>query len=971
MKKLFTLLCMFAICSMVAIAQRNITGTIVDKETNENVMQATVALLKKDSTFVKGVISDIEGRFSISAPSNGTYLLKVTSVAYKTSYTNVTISDGRSRNIGVIALSPDAIVLKEAIVTGQAARVTLKEDTFVYNAAAYHTPEGSVVEELIKRLPGAQIDDDGKITMNGKEVKKILVDGKEFMTGDTETALKNIPTSIIDKIRAFDQKSDLARVSGIDDGEEETVLDFGIKKGMNTGVMGNFDFSVGTKHRYSERGMLSYMKDDLRVMGFGQANNVGDRGFPGGGGGFRMGGGNGLSASKMLGVNINYEKKDVLKIDGSVRWNHNDNDTWSKTATENFVSSANAFSNSLSQSYQRRDRWNANIRLEWSPDSMTNIMFRPRLSLSTTDKRSASRNASYNQDPYQHVDDPLAEESITELDRLDMMVNSKNSRSLSYSESNSASAMVQVNRKLGKPGRNITLRGNYSYSDGESTSASLQDVTLYQMLDQLGNDSVFNTNRFNVAPTKKHDYTLRATYTEPIMKQLYLQLSYTFKHSFSKSDRNTYDFSMLPMPEYQMAYGDWGFLPQPIGPYIDSDLSRYSEYTTDTHETALQLRKIGPKWNYTVGIMLQPQRTHYMQDYQGVHADTVRSVVNFSPTLDLRYKISKVSQLRATYRATTSQPSITDLLDITDDSDPMNISKGNPGLKPAFTHNFRLFYNGYESFHTQSWMTHLNFSMTQNSISSCVTYNEQTGGRITQPENINGNWNAGAALMYNASIDSAGVWNINTFSNVNYQNRVSYLYQNKATLKNTTRSTTIGERLGMSYRSSWLEIEPNGQLSYTHTRNLLQQSSNLDTWNFNYGLNVTITAPWGTGLSTDAHMNSRRGYNDASLNTDEFVWNAQISQSFLKGRPLTVSLQFYDILHNQSNLSRAISATQRTDSEYNSIQSYAMLHVIYRFNSFGGKGAQQEHHPGMGPGMRRGMGARPDFNHPGFQRRRM
>ena len=215
MKKLFTILCMFAICSMAAMAQRNITGTIVDKETNENVMQATVALLKKDSTFVKGVISDIEGRFSISAPSNGTYLLKVTSVAYKTSYTNVTISDGRSRNIGVIALSPDAIVLKEAIVTGQAARVTLKEDTFVYNAAAYHTPEGSVVEELIKRLPGAQIDDDGKITMNGKEVKKILVDGKEFMTGDTETALKNIPTSIIDKIRAFDQKSDLARVSGI------------------------------------------------------------------------------------------------------------------------------------------------------------------------------------------------------------------------------------------------------------------------------------------------------------------------------------------------------------------------------------------------------------------------------------------------------------------------------------------------------------------------------------------------------------------------------------------------------------------------------------------------------------------------------------------------------------------------------------------------------------------------------------
>lgn len=965
MRKLLITLCLLAIYTATATAQRNITGTIVDKESNESVMQATVALLKKDSTFVKGVISDTQGHFSVSAPANGAYLLKISSVAYKTSFIEVNIRNGNSRELGTIALVPDAIVLKEAVVTGQAARVTVKEDTFVYNAAAYHTPEGSVVEELVKRLPGAQIDDDGKITMNGKEVKKILFDGKEFMTGDTETALKNIPTSIIERVRAYDQKSDLARVSGIDDGEEETVLDFGIKRGMNTGTMGNFDFSIGTHSRYSERGMLSYMKDNLRIMAFAQANNVGDRGFPGGGGGFRMGGGRGLNASKMLGININYEKPKVIKIDGSVRWNHNNGDTWSKTSTENFVSSANAFSNSLSQSYQRRNRWNANMRIEWTPDTMTNIMFRPRLSLSTTDNRSTSQNASYNDDPYMHVEDPLEEESISKLDELDLMVNSRRSRSLSYSETNSASAMLQLNRKLGKPGRNITVQGNISYSDGESTSASLQDVTLYQILDQLGNDSVFNTNRYNLAPTKKNEYSLKATYTEPIAKQMYLQLSYSFKHSFSKSDRNTYDFSMLSFPDYQPVYRDWGFLPSPIEQYVDPELSRYSEYTNDTHDASLQLRKTGKKWNYTVGIMMQPQRSHYVQNYQGVHADTVRNVINFSPTLDLRYKISKVSQLRATYRAQTTQPSITDLLDITDDSDPMNISMGNPGLKPSFRHNFRLFYNGYEQNHTQSWMTHLNFSMTQNSISTCVTYNEQTGGRITKPENINGNWNISAAGMYNASIDSAGVWNVNTFTHINYQNHVSYLYKDQQTLKNTTRSTTVSERLGLSYRNSWIEIEPNGMFSYTHTRNLLQESSNLDTWNFNYGMNVTVTAPWGTGLSTDVHMNSRRGYNDASLNTDEFVWNAQISQSFLKGRPLTISLQFYDILHNQSNLSRAISATQRTDSEYNSIHSYAMLHLIYRFNSFGGKDAQRG-------GMKGGMGGgRPDFNHPGFRRGRM
>lgn len=962
----FTMMLLFVTATW---AQRTISGRVFDKETATGVTQATVALLKSDSAFVKGVISDSNGNFSITAPADGSYLLKITSVAYRTMVKRIAISGGKGVKLGNVTLEADAVMLKEAIVTGQAARVTIKEDTFVYNAAAYHTPEGSVVEELVRRLPGAEITDDGKIKMNGKEVSKILVDGKEFMTDDTETALKNLPTSIIEKVRAYNEKSDLARISGVDDGEEEMVLDFGIKRGMNKGTMLNMDLAVGTENRYAERLMAAYMKDNLRIMGFGQANNVGDKGFPGGGG-FRTNS-NGLSSSKMLGLNVNYQNAKILTFDGFIRWNHNDNDTWQRSSVENFVSTSNAFSNSLSQSYQRRDRINMRIRLEWNPDTMTNIMFRPWLSLSKTDKRGWSQSGSYNTDPYAYVDDPLSKESVSKLDELDVMVNGKSTNSLTYNTSDAVSGMLQLNRKLNGKGRNVTVRADASYTNGESTSSSLQNVTLYQVLDQLGNDSTFNTNRYNLAPTKTYSYTLKATYTEPIAKRTYLQFSYSYMHSFSKSDRNTYDFSMLPFDDYVPQYGNWSFLPDPLAPYLDSDLSRYSEYTEDRHEAALQLRRVGQKWNYTVGVLLRPERTHYIQDYQGIHADTVRNIINVAPTLDLKYKISKVSQMRATYRAQTSQPSITDLLDITDDSDPMNIKQGNPGLKPSFTHNFMFYYNGYAPFHTQTWAANFNMQVVQNSISSCVTYNDQTGGKLTRPENINGNWNASGGVMYSASIDSAGVWNVSTFTNVRHQNQVSFLYKDRETLKNTTRSTTIGERLAISYRNSWIEVEPDGQFSYLHTRNSLQPQSNLDTWNFNYGMSVTFTAPWGTALSTDAHMNSRRGYSDSSLNTNEFVWNAQVSQSFLKGKPLTVMLQFYDILKNQSDLSRAISATQRTDSEYNRILSYAMLHVIYRFNSFGGKEARR----GMGPGApsRYGMpyGGRPDFSRPEFRGGRM
>ena len=259
-------------------------------------------------------------------------------------------------------------MLKGATVTGQAAKVTLKEDTFVYNASAYRTPEGSVVEELVKKLPGAQVDDDGKITINGKEVKKILIDGKEFMTGDTKTAMKNLPTSIVERVKAYDQKSDLARVSGIDDGEEETVLDFGIKRGMNRGYMVNADLAAGTRSRYSGRIFAGMQSSDLKIFIPMSANNVNDMGFPGGGGGRFGGGRQGLTATKMLGFNLNYEKKDRFKLDASIRWNHSNVDAVVRRSTEDFMSgNASTFSNNLTSNMSRTNSWNARFRLEWTP----------------------------------------------------------------------------------------------------------------------------------------------------------------------------------------------------------------------------------------------------------------------------------------------------------------------------------------------------------------------------------------------------------------------------------------------------------------------------------------------------------------------------------------------------------------------------------------------------------------------------
>ena len=955
------LLMLVAIASLAQ--ERLISGKITDRDTKEPVEQVTIQLLKTDSTYVSGAISNERGLFHVNAPANGKYLLKITSVGYKPTVKRIQISEDKNLAMGNVVIGADAIMLKGAVVTAMAQKVSLKEDTFVYNSAAYRTPEGSVVEELVKRLPGAEVSDDGTIKINGKEVKKILVDGKEFMTGDTKTALKNLPTSIIDKIKAYDEKSDLSKVTGIDDGEEQTVLDFGVKKGMNKGVISNIDLGVGNKNRYNMRGMGGYFANNNRFMLFANANNTSDRGFGGGPGRGFWGGANGLNASKMIGANYNYELKDKFKFNTSLRWNHSDGDVWSSRSSENFMGTSSSFSNSLSQSYSRSNSWNGNIRLEWMPDSMTNILFRPSISWSSSDGLSGSQSASYNKDPYTiTTKDPLSEEGIEEMEKAEAMVNSQLTNGITYSDNNNINGMLQVNRKLGNKGRNITFRVDAKYTDNDSKSISLNNAKLYLVQTVEGKDSTYQTNRYNLTPSKNYSYAGQLTYSEPLWKATFLQFSYKFTYSYSKSDRSTYDFSKYAMSG-DHEYRGWDSYLNPfaghLNDYRDDNLSRFSEYRNYNHDIQVMMRFIRQKYNLNFGVMVQPQQSKYIQDYQGVHVDTVRNVVNVSPTLDFRYRFSKMSNLRINYRGTTSQPSISQLLDITDNSDPLNISMGNPGLKPSFTQNFRLFYNNFVQSHNKGVMTFINFSTTSNSISNKVTYDETTGGRITRPENINGNWNAMGAFMFNCSIDSAGVWNINTGAHANYNNYVSYLSLDKKSdsQKNTTRSITWRQNLSFSYRNDWAEFSLDGTLTYNKAKNKLQPTSNLETWQFSYGPSMTLTAPWGTSLNSSLSINSRRGYNDSSMNTDEFVWNAQLSQGFLKGKPLTIMLQFYDLLRQQSTFSRAISATSRTDTEYNAINSYAMLHVVYRLNLFGGKEARKGGFDGPG-----GPGGRPNFH---------
>lgn len=934
-----------------------VTGVIMGEVDKEPLPNAAVQLFTlRDTVFKTGVTSDVEGKFSISV-ENGEYLMRISYVGFLTQEKSVKISAKKTEDMGVIEMKPDVVALKEAVVTAEVPPVTMSEDTMVYNSAAFRVPEGSMLEELLKKYPGVEIADDGTIKVNGKTVNRILMKGKDFFGTDKNMALKNIPAEVVDRVKFYDKDSDFKRVTGIDDGEEETVLDLQMKKGADKGFFGNTDVAYGSHERYSAKNTTSNFTDKSQMTLILSANNIGDRGF-------RGGGGSGLVASKMGGFNF-ATRSDKVETGGNIRFNHLDTDAKSLTSSEYFMTAGNAnqYSTANSSSFSRASNINADFRLEWKPDTLTNIILRPSMAYSTSDSWSKSLSATFDANPFEHGGDYLRSMFGTVPSGYeDIAINRNMNESMNNSENRSINANLQINRRLGKVGRNITFSGSFGYSDSKSENLSHNDVTYYRQ--SAGNGYV--RKRYSSTPSENWNYSTRLSYTEPLSRIANLQLSYRFNYSYNSSDRSTYVFDNLDTynPLLNSEY-HFPALPDNYEQYKDDNLSRYSTYRNMNHEVSAMARFVTEKMNFTVGASWLPQHSRMKYQYLGLDTVLKRTVNNFAPNIRFRYKWSKATVLNVMYRGRTSQPSMTDLLDVTDDSNPLNVTKGNPGLKPSFTNNLNAFFNTYNAEAQRGFSANLRFSNTLNSISRMVTYNEETGGRTTRPENINGNWNVNGGFNFNSAIPANTKFTYSATTDAGFNHGVAYIsMKNMNSVRNTIKTINVSERLRGGYRNDWFEMTINGSLRYAHSVNEQQSDQNLDTYDFSYGPSTNILLPWfNIRLYSDIYMSSRRGYSDPSFNTNELLWNAQISASFLKKNALTVSFQIFDILHEQSNVSRNISAIMRSDTQNNAIHSYCMFHLIYKFNQMGDKDMRSQMRQGFGgerpsPGMMERGGGR-------------
>lgn len=909
----------------------NVTGSVVEQGSDTPIEQATVRLLNvKDSAMVRGVVSARNGSFTLKNVKKGSYLLHITFIGYDPLYQPLQITGKKNPvNVGKLELSDGAIELGEAVVIGKAPEVTVRNDTVEYNADSYKVTEGSVLEDLLKKMPGVEVDSEGKITVNGKEVKKVMVDGKEFFSDDPKVASKNLPAKMIDKLQVLDKKSDMAQMTGFDDGEEETVINLTVKPGMKQGWFGNAYGGYGSKDRYEGNAMVNRFVNNDQITFMGGANNTNNMGFSdlastmfsgmGGGGGRRggFGAGSGITSSGNAGLNFSKEfKPDKLTLGGNTRYSHSDNDARSKSDRQNILpGDSSSYDNSEAMSRTKSDNFGVDFRLEWKPDTMTQLIFRPSFSLSHS------------------MNDNFSD--ATTLDNERDTVNTN--KSSNYSESNgyNLNASIDFSRKLNNKGRvfSATLSGGNSdsYSDGMNRS----DIVYFNQTDALKNSIIDQRSRYD---NKGFNYRAYVSWVEPIGHNNFIQATYSISQRKQEALKNVYN---------QDADGIYNVL--------DSAYSQSYRNNFISQRASLSFKSQREKFNYTIGLNLDPSYSS-SENFVGdtTLSKITRKVVNLSPMAQFNYMFDKRTNLRIMYNGRTSQPSMTQLQPVADISDPTNITIGNPDLNPRYTNNVFIRFQQFTPEKQRAFMIMANGSYIINDIVSYTSYNQETGVKTTTYKNVNGNYSGNVRMMLNTPLKNKK-FSINSMTMASFANSNGYINEEK----NTNRNLILSERGGIDFRSSYLDLGVNGNIRYNATSNSLQKENNQNTFNYGAGGYTTIYLPLNFKIESDVNWSTNSGYGDG-FKQNEVLWNASASKSFLKNNQGTLRFKIYDILQQRSNISRSVTASYIQDSEYNTLGSYFMVHFIYRFSIFkGGASASDVKTPGRSGRGRGPMGPPP------------
>lgn len=881
--------------------QGSISGNIFDATTKQPIPAATIRILHpQDSTLITGVSSKANGSFIVSLQP-GAYLAHISFMGYADLFRNATLTPSHPAVLlDTLIMHESHIMLDEAIITGQAPEIVVKGDTLEYNADTYKVTETAVIEDMLKKMTGVEIDNEGVIKVNGKVIKKILVDNKEFFSDDPKVASKNLPAKMIARLQIFDKQSETEKMTGFDDGNEEMVINLTVKPNMKKGLFGNAFAGYGSKERYEANAMVNHMKDRDQMTFMGGVNNTNNAGFSdlasamfqgmggGAGRGGRGGGGSGITQSANSGFNISKTLSEKLEMGGNIRYGRSSTEAASKTYTQNFLSKGDNFEAEQDRSVNQSENVNIDLRLEWKPDSLTSLVFTPNASFQRNDRKEEG-------------------EFSTTRDNGDT-INVGSSNYGSHGSGSSMGGSLHLNRRLGKLGRTITLSVNAGRNVSENMAENLSD-TYYNGTrpDDLIDQRITNNNNST-------HWNSALSYVEPIGKQHFLQFSYSYRQNRSESDKDT---------RTQDEEGEYTL--------FDKKYSKLHENYSTNQDISIQFRSRKEKYNYTVGFNIFPTastRKTYIGD--SLINDFRQKVTNYSPTTQFNYLWTRQKNLRFTYNGNTQFPSVNQLSPVTDITNPLNITYGNPDLKPSFLHRTNIRYQSSQPENNRFYMLSGNFNYTMNDIVTSRFTDQETGRKENTFRNVNGNWDAGIRFTTTQPIINKR-FTVTTTTNSNYSRNNGFSNNEE----NSSRQINLSENLGFNFNSDQILFSIRGNIAYNKVRNSLEGQQDREFFNYGSSAGATIYLPFDCNLQSDIRYSTNSGYADG-FKQNETLWNASLEKQLFKQKNGIIRIKVYDLLQQRSNIRRNVSSNFIRDTTTNTLTSYFIVHLVYRFNVFKG-----------------------------------
>ena len=807
-------------------------------------------------------------------------------------------------------------VLRPAMVTEKAPPMTVVADTVVINPAAFIVEDDADLAALLEKIPGIEVDDRGNVSLNGKPVTQLLVNGKKFFGGDVKTGLKNIPARMLEQIRAYERPSDFSRITGIEDGEDEPVLDVRVKPAFMTGWNNELRAAYGTQNRYRGHFDANRVTKESHTAIIANATdinnvsaNVSGRNQSGSG---SWGDGHRGDAGASYAVkNSRHTINTSVHYDGSARWTDGLIRSENASATSNYTvdtkNNAKLFANNA----------NAKFDGEWHP-SKENTFF-VKAALFYTGRNGLTLNQ--------------ADTRTTKL------TNSTYNRSQSLNDRvESTAQFIYTHRFASKRGRTLSCQAYLRTLD--TWDGLAYDLNTHYWLKK----SKVDKTQDSIKVTKTDLDTrlaLRETYgqvswNEPVAKKMFIQATYRAAYKHYRSTRLLYDLEPV-YPDWQLPDADARWWPSNLLPAGYRDCLYAPGCAEGTYQyfgqsLTLNYRYVGKKLNLTAGVVVNRQQTWLKwPELDGTQRDTSLVVWNAAPNLTLRYKHTKSTYLQLTYRSWTGQPPVDRLLPVANTTNPLYIRKGNPGLKPSFTHAANFTFNTSNLKKHFSVVLNAEARFIQNAVGSSSDYDPETGVRTVTPVNIDGNWSAKGSVVVNYTFPHT-MLSLSSNTSAEYQNSPTYLYNSKTKsddLNNIGRMM-LRERASLSWRSKWVEATLNLRGEYTMERSSLRPELNQDPFTLSAGISVIGRLPWKMSLSAEFTDWIQRGYLYPEYNRDYYILSARITQRFLKGK-LSLSLIGNDLLGQTVNLTRSFSSERRAVSEYNGINRYVILQLLWRF----------------------------------------